>query len=354
MGVFDDVLKGEETLFKNETALDYTFVPKLIPYREKEQQHLANCMKPVLAGRNGRNILIHGPPGIGKTAACRHLLRELEENDEFCDKIYMFYINCWQKNTTYKVILEMCDVVGYAFTQNKKGDELFKIVANTINKRGAIFVFDEIDKAEETDFLYMILEDIYKKSIFLITNYKSWLLELDDRIKSRLVPELLEFRQYNEKETYGILKERIHYAFIDSAWDDETIQIVAKKASELKDIRSGLFLLKESALVAEERASKKIKKEHVNVALAKMDEFVIKSSLDLDDETQKIFKIIKENSGTKIGDLFKIYQKAGGAQSYKSFQRKIAKLDEGKYISLEKTHGSGGNTTIINKKITDY
>lgn len=354
MGVFDDVLKSDQTLFKNEIALDYSFVPKLIPYREKEQHHLANCMKPVLAGRNGRNVLIHGPPGIGKTAACRHLLRELEEKDEFCDSIYMFYINCWQKNTTYKVILEMCDIVGYAFTQNKKGDELFKIIANMINKKGAIFVFDEIDKAEDTDFLYMILEEIYKKSIFLITNYKSWLLELDDRIKSRLTPELLEFRQYNERETSGILRERIEYAFIENVWEEDAFNVVAKKTSELKDIRSGLFLVKESALVAEEKASKKIKKDHVNVAMAKMDEFVIKSSLDLDDESQKIFKIIKENPGQKIGDLYKLYQKAGGEQSYKSFQRKIAKLDEGKYISLEKTHGSGGNTTIINKKITDY
>ncbi|MEM4260630.1 MAG: AAA family ATPase [Candidatus Woesearchaeota archaeon] len=354
MGVFDDVLKNNETLFKNEIALDYSFIPKLIPYREKEQHHLANCMKPVLAGRNGRNVLIHGPPGIGKTAACRHLLRELEESDEFSEKVYLFYINCWQKNTTYKVILDMCDIVGYVFTQNKKGDELFKIIANIINKKGAIFVFDEIDKAEDTDFLYMILEDIYKKSIFLITNYKSWLLELDDRIKSRLIPELLEFRQYNENETSGILRERIQYAFIDNIWNDDALSVVVKKAFELKDIRSGLFLIKESALVAEEKGSRKIKKEHVNIALLKLDEFVIKSSLDLDEESQKIFKIIKENSGQKIGDLFKLYQKSGGVQSYKSFQRKIAKLDEGKYISLEKTHGSGGNTTIINKKITDY
>ncbi|RJQ15651.1 NACHT domain-containing protein [Candidatus Woesearchaeota archaeon] len=353
MGVFDTVLKGDETLFKNEAALDYAFVPKLIPYREKEQQHIANCIKPILAGRNGRNLLIHGPPGIGKTAACKHLLRELEENDEFSEEVHLFYINCWQKNTTYKVILEMCDAVGYAFTQNKKTDDLFKIAANIINKKKAVFVFDEIDKAEEFDFLYLLLEEIFKKSIILITNYKSLLLEIDERIKSRLVPELLEFKQYNLKETEGILKERANYAFYDDVFEEEALQVICKTASEMKDIRSGLFLLKESALFAEERASKKVSLEHVKKAIAKLEEFTIKSSADLDDEERFIFKIVKENSGQKIGDLFREYTKQNGKLSYKTFQRKIAKLDEGNYINLERTH-KGGNTTIVNKKLTDY
>jgi len=31
MGLFDEVLKGDETLFKNEIALDYDFLPKILP-----------------------------------------------------------------------------------------------------------------------------------------------------------------------------------------------------------------------------------------------------------------------------------------------------------------------------------
>ena len=36
----------------------------------------------------------------------------------------------------------------------------------------AVFVFDEIDKLEDYDFLYTILEDIYRKAIFLITSLR--------------------------------------------------------------------------------------------------------------------------------------------------------------------------------------
>ena len=354
MGVYDDLLAHNETLFKNEYALDYTFIPKNVPFRESQQRFLATCIKPLLADHNGRNVLVHGPPGVGKTAALQHLIRELDESDEFSDKLYLIYVNCWHKNTTYKVVIELCDAVGYAFTQNKNTEDLFKIVSQIINKKSAIFIFDEIDKAEDTDFLYILSEMIYKKSIFLVTNYKSWLLELDDRIRSRLLLEQIEFPQYTEQEILGIMKDRINFAFHDPACVvDESLKLISKKAAELKDVRIGLFLLRECALLAEEKASKKVLPEHVERAVMKIKQFSIKSTEELDQESKDILKIIKDNSGMKIGDLYKEYEAKGGRCSYKTFQRKIAKLDEGKYISLERTH-SGGNTTIVNKKLTEY
>jgi hypothetical protein len=69
---------------------------------------------------------------------------------------------------------------------------------------------------------------------------------------------------------------------------------------------------------------------------------------------------VKKNSGKKIGDLFKVYQDNGGAMVYKSFQRKIAKLESGRFISVEKTTGGkDGTTSIISyseapKKLTDF
>lgn len=351
MGLFDDVLSGNESLIKNEFALDYEFLPKILPFREKEQRYLAESIKPLFQGRTGRNMLIHGAPGIGKTAATKAVIRDLEEQT---DEISVVYINCWHQNTTYKIMVEAAEQLGFKFTQNKNTTDLVKVVARLANKSGAVFVFDEIDKAEDFDFLYSLLEEVFKKCIFLITNYKSWLLELDERIKSRLMPELVEFRQYNTTETRDILKQRMGYAFPEGVWEEDAFLEVAKRASDAHDIRTGLFIMKQAAIEAERKAAKKITKQNVDDALEKMGEFTIKKSTDLDEEAKFVYEIVKNNSGKKIGDLYRLYQKEGGKASYKTFQRKIAYLDESRFVTLERQTGEGGNTTIVNKKITDF
>jgi len=102
MGLFDDMLKDGETLFTNEEALDFEFIPKLLPFRDAQQHAIANCIKPLFQERNGRNAIVYGAPGIGKTAATRWILREIQDDT---DEIIPIYINCWQKNTTYKVFV---------------------------------------------------------------------------------------------------------------------------------------------------------------------------------------------------------------------------------------------------------
>ena len=351
MGLFDNMLKDGESLINNEEALDFEFLPKALPHREKEQRFIADCIKPLMMNRNGRNVVMHGPPGIGKTAAVKFVIRELEEKT---DDVYPIYINCWKQNTSYKVMVEICEQLGYRLVQNKKTVDLSKIVASMINKKTAIFFFDEIDKAEDHDFLYTLLEEIYKKSIILVTNLKEWIVGLDSRIKSRLTPEMLEFKQYNEHETKDIMEMRAKIAFPPGVLQDNAFNRIAKKTFEIKDIRTGLFIMREAALEAETQSKRKIELPDVEKAISKLDDFSIKNSASLEDDTKFILSIVKDNSGKKIGDLFKVYEGKGGKHTYKTFQRKIADLEKNKFISTKKQKGSGGNTTIVEKKLTDF
>jgi archaeal cell division control protein 6 len=357
MGLFKDMLKDSETLFKNTIALDYDYVPKLIPFREKHQHFIATCVKPLFMNRNARNVVIHGLPGVGKTVACKKVLNEIEEET---DDIYVLYVNCWQKNTSYKVIIDICEQLGYKLTHNKKSDELFSIARNMVNKKAAVFVFDEVDKLEDYDFLYYILEEIYRKSIITITNYKDWIQNLDQRIKSRLTAEIIEFQPYDEAETREILRQRIKYAFVDNVWDEDAIEIAVTKTAEMGDVRSGLYLLREAGNLAEDSSSTKITKDHILKAIEKLDEFSIKKKEELEDDLQDILEIVKENSGKKIGDAYKAYQAKGGKAGYKTFQRKIKKLSESRFITVTKTTGGAEGTTSIleyktaTKKLTDF
>jgi cell division control protein 6 len=355
MSLFKDVLDQSKSLFQDEHALNYDFLPGALPYRENEQGYLATCIKPLFSDRSGRNLLIHGPPGVGKTAACRYVLRDLGENT---DRIQTVFVSCWKHNTTFKVLAEICDQIGYAFTHNKKTDELMRIVAHNLNKTRSVLIFDEIDKAEDTDFLYFLLEEVDKKVIFAITNFKEWLIDLDERVKSRLTAELLEFASYEQKEMLGILNNRLKYAFRDNVWNDEALSLVASRSVKAGDVRVGLYLLKEAGMIAEEKFKDAIELEHVKKAVAKLDEFTIKNTKDLDVDAKLVLELCRKHAGEKIGDIYKLYQEEGGKGVYKTFQRKVRYLAENKFITQEKqTGGTGGTTTIIhpaNKSLTEF
>lgn len=356
MSLFKDTLRSGESLFRDTVLLNYDFQPKVLFARENEQQRFATAIRPLLQGNNGRNLFVYGAPGIGKTTACKHVLRELEETT---NEVIPLYINCWKDNTTFKVFTKLCEDLGYKFIQSKKTSELFTLIQNKLNKSSAVFIFDEIDKVEEMDFLYTLLEDIYKKSIILITNYRDLYGEFDERIRSRLSPEFVFFRSYTEAEIAAILKQRCEYAFVPNCWDNDALKEIVEKCTEMKDVRIGLYLMREAGQAAEDKSSKKILPLHVAEALKKVEDFYIKPKEGLDDELQLVLNLVKDHSGKKIGDIFAAYVENGGDMSYRSFQRRITKLDEGRYIKTEKvTAGKDGNTTLVHfdahKKLTEF
>ncbi len=357
MSLFKDMLRSGESIFRDTIWLSYDFQPKVLFARESEQQRFATVIKPLFAGHTGRNLFVCGAPGIGKTTACKHVLRELEETT---DEIIPLYINCWKENTTFKIYSKICEDLGHKFLVSKKTSELFTILSKELNKKAVVFIFDEIDKLEDTDFLYTILEDIYRKSIILITNYRDAYTELDERIRSRLNCEFQNFKEYNETEITSILTQRRDYAFVQNCWEEEAFKEVTEKCTELRDVRTGLYLMKEAGQIAEDKSSRKITLVHVAEAIKKADEFHIKPTEGLDDELQSILKLARTHTGKKIGELYSIYIETDGQaeMSYKSFQRRITKLAEARFISLEKVVGKEGNTTLIhfsgNKTLEEY
>ncbi len=347
MGIFDEILKEGETLFKNEFALDYDFIPKEIPHRENQQHYIAECIAPLINKRNGRNIFVCGAPGIGKTLAIKHIFKELEEKT---NEVIPIYVNGWKKDTSYKILIDICEQIGYKWTHNKRTDELMKVVSEVLNKKSAVICIDEIDRVKEVDIIYSLCEDLFKKAIITIANDKDWISRLDQRIKSRLMPEYLEFKEYNYEETRDIIIQRINLCFQDNVWEKEAINLVIDKTSDIKDIRSGLFLLKESGNAAESKASRTISSENAKTAISKLEGFKIKQAQDFTKTEQDVLLLIKNNSGKTIKELFDIFE---GDISYRTFHRKIEDLNKNNMIEFGEKKGK---SIIVNysKKIMEF
>jgi len=353
-----DFLGSHQTLFSNSDALDIDFVPKLLPHREKQQDLLAAAIRPLFAGRNGKNLLIRGSSGIGKTAATRFVLSQLDDIEGNVEHIY---INCWKHDSSFKILTEICHKLGYKFTHNMNSTQIFDKIKEIVAKKdGTVFAFDEIDKTADIDFLYLLLEEIKNKTIILITNDKSWGSEIDLRIKSRLAPEIIEFPEYNKAEISNILKHRKEWGFYQDVWDEDAFSAIAEKASQYSDVRVGVILLKTAGEIAEAAASKKVKLEHALKAIENTDAFKIKSSSEFTDDEKLVLGIIKENSGKTTGELFDLYADAGGDKSMKTFTRHLQKLETKKVISLELTgEGFQGRTSLVKyigfeRKLADF
>ncbi|MEK6904317.1 MAG: AAA family ATPase [Nanoarchaeota archaeon] len=353
--LFKNMLGGSESLFKDVLVLDVDYIPPIIEGREDEQQWIASCIKPLFNSRPGKNAFVTGVPGIGKTLATKYLLQELErENSE----IYPIYVNCWKNDTAHKIVLEVCSQLGYTFTHNRTTNELMKEIVKIINKKSAVIVLDEVDKIEDENIVYHILEDVYMKALILISNDSDFLTELDSRIKSRLNADVINFEKYNFDETYNIMKKRVEHAFVANVFEKDAFEVAAEKAYSLGDVRAGLFLLKEAGEIAEGRASRKITLGDANKAVEKLKEFKIRSSLSFNETDQKILDIIKANSGKSATDLFEIFQREGGDKTYRTFWRKIESLKKSRAITVQEVYKGPGRTTLVHygslKKITDY
>jgi cell division control protein 6 len=342
--LFKDILSNEESLFTDEIALDFDYIPAVIKFREEQQAYIATCIKPLFHNRNGKNLLIMGKPGIGKTLSVKKVLEELEKET---DEIIPISINCWKKDTFHKIMIEICSQIGHKWGFNKKTDEVFKEVSKILNRKKVVICFDEIDKLKEDQVLYSILEDIDKKTIILITNEINFLSKLDSRIKSRLMIDVLEFKPYNFDETKGILEYRKNFAFVNGVWDENGFNLIAEKTYELKDIRTGLFLLRESGNIAESEASRKILLKHAERAVEKLKDYKIKDSDNIGDEEKWILDFVKRNPGKSSIKIFEEYKKKYD-KSLRNFQRKVKNLAEMGNLSVsEKISEKGGKVYVL-------
>jgi len=351
MSIFKKYLEDSESIFKNEVALDPSFTPPgKIEFRESQNEYIAECIRPLFQRRSGKNLIISGPPGIGKTLACFKIKEEIEETT---DEILVFYINLWKKNSQHKIILELCAQLDYKFIQNKSSDELFQIVKQKINQKSAVFILDEVDKVDSIEILYPLVEDIFRKTIILITNDREWTYRIDPRLKSRLIPDHLEFKPYNREEIKSILKKRIEWAFPQNTVSNEVLNIIISKTFELTDIRTGLFLLRESGLSAESESRKVIELEHAKKAIIKLSDF--KKPLSLDEDEEIILSSIKENPDKTTQELFDIYTKNTG-RSIRTFQRRIKSLEKANLIKIEEKDGPGKSYSVSlkDKKLSDF
>lgn len=251
-------LESNESIFSNADSLSPDFVPALLPFRENEQREIARLLEPLLNNRPARNIFVFGKAGIGKTHAVKKVIEGLAEQG-----LLVIYVNCGVFSESSAVMEKIALKLGLS------GKADVSRLKERLS-RPCVFVFDEVDRAKDDYFLYALAEEIRKSAFLLVSNKEGFLAGLDERIRSRLLPKTIEFRQYSENELRAILEERRKYAFFENTWSSEAKEIVCRETVRKGDLRFGLVLIREAGENAEKEASRLVAGKHAEKAVKEM------------------------------------------------------------------------------------
>ncbi len=282
--IFGHLLKSNG-LFINREAMRPTYMPDILPHREKEINNLAAVLVPALRYETPSNVFIYGKTGTGKTAVTKFVGKELlNKGKETSKKVNFIYINCEIVDTQYRLLQNIANHFIDTWSERIPftgwpTDEVFAKLKQMIEKEGGVIVIilDEVDKLKGDEALYNLsrintdLKNV-RVSIVGLSNDLKFTEFLDPRVKSSLGEENMIFPPYNAGELQDILNQRVGIALKMDSIDEDVVPLCsALAAQEHGDARRALDLLRMSAELAERSKSLRITKKHVRLAQSKIE-----------------------------------------------------------------------------------
>jgi cell division control protein 6 len=87
--MFEDT-RTRQSVFRSDSSLNPDTGTGEVVGRETEIQRIADAVRPLAKNSTPENLLVYGPPGVGKTTCVNHVLEQLEDQTN----AKTVYINC--------------------------------------------------------------------------------------------------------------------------------------------------------------------------------------------------------------------------------------------------------------------
>lgn len=327
----DDLLDAAESgksIIKNRDILHFTYIPEKIQHRKTEQEQVTQALLPILKQHRPSNLLVYGEPGTGKTLVIRTVLKKIQKRVEKSNfPIKLVYTNSKDETAIYGLLVSLgrqidlneAELPGNGLAISEVFNRLLKKIDN--EKLNVIFVIDEIDYLAKLvqktgkDILYQLTranERLEQGSLSLVgvSNDLTFKENLDPRVISSLGEEEIIFRNYNVEQIKKILEERINDAFLENSVEIGAINRCAALAGgEHGDARRALDLILKAGEIAERQQSDKVTDQHVSEASQKMEEQLVKSTLEAFPLHKKLVILaIMRSKGSSTGEIYSSYK----------------------------------------------
>jgi len=369
--------KGENRIFRNESALLPDFLPGELPGREKEVRELVYCLKPASENRQPEHALLVGPPGTGKTSVSRFVLKQLSE---YSQRPLAVYVNCWESPSRFAILSALAASLGELMPRRGIAtDEIFSRIVEVAKKDGRIpiIVLDEVDRLETSDDGIQVLYDLcranelhsLKTGVIAITNDEEFHIRLDSRVRSSFVQHTFKFAPYGVPQLKEILSQRAALAFFEGALDSEVVPLCAAVAFKSGgdyvlrhssppaaaggDARVALSILLSAGKAAERENAQRVLVTHVRqVEESAQRQSVSKAERKipaLDEIDQKIVGLAKQAGSAGI-ESGKLYEALSKFAKERALRNRVENLERTGLITAETIKLGTGRSRVIRVK----
>ena len=291
-----------------------SFQPRIIHVRESHVRELISYLSGDTGIGASSHTWLYGPTGSGKTCIVRYVLEEL--NKRF--NIRSAYVNCWNHLTSFSILQKVEKNLRLLGSENNSTTVKLGKIAKAVGPKPFILVLDEIDKVaprERNAILYKFAEIANLNLICIASNRHSFHI-LEDRVKSRLNPMLLEFKTYTDIDLVTISRYRAELGLNPDAWSERILRRISILAAG--DARYALQMLTISSRLAEKDGCKVIKDKHINEAWNQARELnSIYALCALSEHHKLLFQLVKQKGEVLSGELWQLYLKKCKARRIK-------------------------------------
>ena len=299
--------ENSNSIIKDARVLEEDFIPKEVVHGSSEIKEMERSLKPIVNGDKGRNMLLFGPTGTGKTCLAKYVLEELSS---YTTSVNKAYVNCWENHSNFKVLYELYSEIGSPLNVHRKGtgtQELLDKIKQIQKERNSVFILDEVDQIENDNLLYEFSQ-IPKLTLIFISNDSTVFYKSDPRVRSRLQDRNeIEFSDYNNDEVLDILSDRAEWGLLPDTIDKSRLRKISVSANG--DARKAITALRVAANLAESEDEEEIKKEYIEEALPKAKQEEKERSVSSLNRHQKVlYEIIEEKGEISASDLYEVYE----------------------------------------------